>query len=228
MDGDVFESKTAFALLFTDLTILLLTFLIFLNSLALPDSERRTAALDSIGRTFPGALRISPGTGERALSGFQPEATQRVAETSGALRYATVASLAEKGGIPFEATPTTFVLTLASDMLFQPDHQLDAAAVPFLRAVAVEAIQKEWDMTIEIHSDAPATEDPASLDATLLSTAAQAAHVVRFFLDAGLLTDRVEARGVGGFRPAYSNTTPDGRAKNRRTVLTLREGSSKQ
>lgn len=52
-------------------------------------------------------------------------------------------------------------------------------------------------------------------------SAARAFSVIRYFADRGLEPKRFHARGYGEFRPTAENTTPEGRAKNRRIEITI-------
>ena len=56
-------------------------------------------------------------------------------------------------------------------------------------------------------------------------SAARAASVVHLFTEYGIAPQRMAAIGYGEFKPVADNTTPEGRAKNRRVVLVIMPGA---
>lgn len=56
-------------------------------------------------------------------------------------------------------------------------------------------------------------------------SAARAASVVHLFTDYGVEPGRMAAIGYGEYKPAASNDTPEGRARNRRVVLVIMPGA---
>lgn len=55
-------------------------------------------------------------------------------------------------------------------------------------------------------------------------SAARAFSVIYFFINKGIAPERLVAHGFGEFRPAFSNGTEIGRAKNRRIEITIVRG----
>lgn len=56
-------------------------------------------------------------------------------------------------------------------------------------------------------------------------SSARAFSVIYYFINKGFPPARLVAHGFGEFRPAYSNDTEEGRAKNRRIELTIVRGA---
>lgn len=78
----------------------------------------------------------------------------------------------------------------------------------------------EGEIRVEGHSDSLPIHRPKFPSNWELS-AARAATVVRFFIDRGLVPERLSVAGYGEHRPIYSNATAEGRAKNRRVDVVL-------
>ncbi|OLO11534.1 hypothetical protein BTW10_09170 [Chromohalobacter japonicus] len=94
-----------------------------------------------------------------------------------------------------------------------------------LRQLLDSLQQYEGDITIEGHTDSrPIATDrfPSNWE---LSTA-RATAVLRFLVEEGLDSDELRAVGYADTHPLKSNTTPEGRAANRRVELVLHEPES--
>jgi outer membrane protein OmpA-like peptidoglycan-associated protein len=109
------------------------------------------------------------------------------------------------------------VVTLSGSVLFASGKaELLPASANRLEEVA-RALQKaESPIVVEGHTDARGTE---ALNEEL---SRQRAEAVRGFLvSRGVPADRIEARGLGEYRPVANNTSAEGRANNRRVEIIL-------
>lgn len=75
----------------------------------------------------------------------------------------------------------------------------------------------ELNVAIVGHSD-----NEGSLDANIALSTQRARSVMKALVERGVPAVQMEARGVGYLAPIASNTTPEGRAQNRRVELVLR------
>jgi len=90
----------------------------------------------------------------------------------------------------------------------------------FLNEVAEIISQETYLIRIEGHTDdrPPASKQyPSSWELS----AARAVAVLKYFTERGISPLRLSAAGYGKYHPLYPNDTPEGRAKNRRVVLSF-------
>lgn len=104
---------------------------------------------------------------------------------------------------------------------------LEPGSIKALRAVGGVLAKVPNDIQVEGFTDNTPISTAAFPSNWELS-AARASSVVRLLAESGAPTDRLVAVGYGEFRPIDSNSTPEGRAKNRRvTVMILSEQQDK-
>ncbi|MGD9384620.1 MAG: OmpA family protein [Desulfobacterales bacterium] len=107
--------------------------------------------------------------------------------------------------------------TYAAVVLFDFDSaEIKSEAFPMLDE-AVLILKKNPAMKVEIdgHTD---NVGPAAYNMTLSERRAKS--VMKYFVDQGVEAQRLTTKGFGFTRPAVSNDTKEGRAKNRRVELT--------
>lgn len=92
-------------------------------------------------------------------------------------------------------------------------------ARPILQAIAQVLIYTDFPLVIEGHTD----NQPVSgrLGSNWELSALRAATVARVMAEDGILPARLTASGFGEQRPLADNTTPEGRARNRRVSLRI-------
>lgn len=78
----------------------------------------------------------------------------------------------------------------------------------------------EGEIRVEGHSDSLPIHRP-NFPSNWELSAARASRVVRFFIDRGLNPNKLSVAGFGEHRPIYENSTPEGRARNRRVDVVL-------
>jgi OOP family OmpA-OmpF porin len=94
--------------------------------------------------------------------------------------------------------------------------QIKSEAYPMLQE-AVLIMKKNLDLKVEVDGHADST-GAAAYNMTLSEKRAEA--VKKHFVDQGIDPDRLTTKGFGITKPAASNKTKEGRAKNRRVELT--------
>lgn len=85
---------------------------------------------------------------------------------------------------------------------------------------AVELLRTNKKMVIEVGGH---TDNVGKKAANVKLSAARAMAVRQFLIDAGIPGGRVKAKGYGDSAPIADNGTDEGRAKNRRTEITILE-----
>jgi outer membrane protein OmpA-like peptidoglycan-associated protein len=109
------------------------------------------------------------------------------------------------------------VLTLSGSVLFASGQtELLPSARNRLSEVADALKQSDSALTIEGHTDA---QGPDAYNEEL--SLRRAEQVRDFLVSRGVPPDRISVRGLGEYRPVASNSTPVGRANNRRVEIVL-------
>jgi OOP family OmpA-OmpF porin len=107
--------------------------------------------------------------------------------------------------------------TYAAKVLFDINSaKVKSEAYPML-IEAVLIMKKNPDLKVEVDGHADSTGTP-EYNMTLSEKRAEA--VKKYFVDQGVDPDRLTTKGFGITKPAASNKTKEGRAKNRRVELT--------
>lgn len=112
-------------------------------------------------------------------------------------------------GLWFDFDRLSFV-TASSELTPESKEQV-AAAVAILKAYPA--------VTVKVGGY---TDNQGDADANLKLSEARAQRVMERMVVGGVAADRIEAKGYGVEHPIGDNATPEGRAKNRRTSLSVR------
>jgi chemotaxis protein MotB len=129
--------------------------------------------------------------------------------------------LIDKDLISIRADELWVEVEIKTSILFPSGSaQLDAQAVPVLRQLA--DIIKNYPNRIHVEG----FTDNVPIHTRVYPSnwelsAARAATVVRIFSQDGVEPARMVAIGYGEYRPKADNSTPQGRSKNRRVVITI-------
>lgn len=127
---------------------------------------------------------------------------------------AALASLEQLAKVKEEARGV--VITLSGGVLFATgQHQLMPIAMSKLDEVA-KALQDQGykKIVVEGHTDSRGS-DSRNMELSRLRAEAVRSHLV----SRGVETDKITAVGIGETRPVAQNTTPEGRANNRRVEI---------
>jgi len=107
-------------------------------------------------------------------------------------------------------------LSLSIDFEMDSDSLLDVSKYELQRAIKL--MKDNPTMIVEIggHTDSTASEE-YNLDLSLR----RAKSVVSYFINNGVKIKRLSAKGYGENQPIASNTTEEGREKNRRVEFSI-------
>jgi len=97
---------------------------------------------------------------------------------------------------------------------------LQPESISALQAVAMVLADSDFPITIEGHTDNVPIAT-AQFPSNWELSAMRATTVLRLFNDAGVGAERLTAIGYGDTRPVETNTTPEGRARNRRVSILI-------
>ena len=158
------------------------------------------------------------------------EAERRAAEQLDAERQARLEAerratealtrLEQAGEVGLREDARGTVLTLSGSVLFASGQaELLPSARNRLSEVADALKQSDSALTIEGHTDA---QGPDHYNEEL--SLRRAEEVRGSLVSQGVPPDRISVRGLGEYRPVASNSTPEGRANNRRVEIVLQRG----
>ena len=202
------------------LFLILLTFFILLNSIAVIDEQKKLLAIGSLLGAF-GALPggISPSkTGESIMSRFAPMTDEKldIVELLSRMDRMMV------GQVRRESNRGREVITISESVLFGADkHQLKPASFPLLNKIC--GIMRKGDYPVEIvgHTDGRPGEDKGFRSNWELSSL-MAIQILKYFVGKGRISaERLSAYGRGSTHPVASNDTRESRAQNRRVEVIL-------
>lgn len=205
---------------YADLVTLLLALFVVLYAAADRDRAREVAA--AVSQQFgtvpaggdgvlPGASQIIPGD---SLAGERRKLESAFA-TNDALRTRARLNVTERG----------LIVSLAEAGFFaEGESEVRTDALPVLEALVASLADSTALMRIEGHTDATPIAT-ARYPSNWELSAARASAVLAYFAARGHLASRLSVAGYAGERPVADNSTPEGRALNRRVdLVVLREG----
>ena len=160
----------------------------------------------------PAALVATPGADGKVKYALPGGAVIEVAKEgleSKLLGFVTTKDAAIDNKLWFDFDRLSFV-TASSDLTPESKAQVGSAV----------AIMKAYPaLTVKLGGY---TDNQGDADANLKLSETRANRVMEEMVAAGIAADRIEAKGYGDQHPIGDNATPEGRAKNRRTALSVR------
>lgn len=208
-------------MVYTGFVLILLCFFIMLTSFAsLEQSKisRFARAFSSAVTVFSGGRSLEKGTtmiDTHAMIMDKEDRMARLFETVRALKQRN-----ELHQVTLSNSSRGVVMTLSDKLLFpSADANLSASAKPLLDKIGqiIDSVQVPVD--IEGHTDNVPIQTAAYPSNWELSTA-RAVNVLRFLIEQhAIAAQKLSAVGFASYRPAASNATARGRAKNRRVEI---------
>ena len=204
------------------LFLILLTFFILLNSIAVIDEKRTRVAIGSLLGAFgglPGGL--SPfKTGDSIMPLSAPMVTEimDVSQLMGIMGKKM--ELGEL--ITINSEEDKVIIAVNEKVLFHENTlELKPSSYPFLNKLRNYIVKGEYPLEIAGHTDStPAREKGYKTDWELSTL--MAIQVMKYLIsDGGIPPARIAAYGCGSRRPIASNATRQSRAQNRRIDIIL-------
>ena len=129
--------------------------------------------------------------------------------------------LVAQGKVRLLETSRGVTIEINDSILFPPGQaRLQPASISAMAAIAEVLAASDFPITIEGHTDNIPIATPQFPSNWELS-AMRATTVLRLFNDNGVGAERLTAIGYGETRPLETNTTPEGRARNRRVSILI-------
>lgn len=215
--------SNSFQVMFTSLAVILLAFFILLNSLASLDDKRQRKALGSLTAVFSGLGTgpLVPRGGALLEIGDQMGVA---AEGAGQLAKKIIDKILVEEGLSeqmeYIVDGNDVLLLFADHIVFDLGKAvLKTRMTQILEVIAGVIRQTGRLVVVEGHTDNVPIHTVLYESNWELSTA-RAGAVVRYLIeDLEVPPDEVSGEGRGEFKPIADNSTPEGRAKNRRVVI---------
>jgi OOP family OmpA-OmpF porin len=146
-------------------------------------------------------------------------ASQPFTLTTGADTTLTITMITKPKVSQVLMTPSE--LKIGSQIMFKPKSaEIDQRSTPLLREI-VDTLQRNPQAThVQVQGHTDNRGDPV---ANQELSQQRAESVVRWLVDAGVDSSRLEAKGYGDSRPIVPNLTPDNRARNRRVQFMIKK-----
>ncbi|MFZ2267875.1 MAG: flagellar motor protein MotD [Azonexus sp.] len=129
--------------------------------------------------------------------------------------------LVAQGKVRLLETSRGVTIEINDSILFPVGQsKLQPASISAMLAIASVLAQSDFPITIEGHTDNVPISTPQFPSNWELS-AMRATTVLRLFNDGGVGAERLTAIGYGETRPLETNTTPEGKARNRRVSILI-------
>lgn len=213
---------------FGDLMSLLLTFFVLLLSMSTMDTKKVSEAIGSLSL----ALSVLEGGIKTEISKKNVTATpiEETVETADevnllsrtVVEFNEMTQAADGPVVSLEESEEGFIIRLPANLLFSKGGaEIDNEdAKLFLKRIAliIENLPNDIHISARGHTDSDPYRGAEFKDNWDLSTA-RGASVVRELISDGVDPNRLSASGHAEFEPIASNSTEDGKAKNRRVDL---------
>ncbi|MEN8189995.1 MAG: flagellar motor protein MotB [Thermodesulfobacteriota bacterium] len=221
----------AWMVTYSDLVTLLLTFFVLLLSMANMDEDKFIQASSSVRDAFghyskPASSQFSiPIIPSPPISKFAPIKNEMATRIYKRIKSQIKASKIPEDVELIKRDDDTIILRINESILFrQGESRLNPESYPVLRRIADILRPLPMRLRIEGHTDNVLISNRKINNWNL--SVDRAISVLRFFNKANLLPlDRMSAVGYGLERPAFPNSTEQGRTKNRRVDFILRSNN---
>lgn len=148
------------------------------------------------------------------------EQRQKMKNVAGSIMEA-LQPLVAAGKVRLLETSRGVTIEINDSVLFSAGQaRLQPASISAMGVIAQVLADTDYPITIEGHTDNVPIATPQFPSNWELS-AMRATTVLRLFNDGGVGAERLTAIGYGDTRPVETNTTPEGRARNRRVSVMI-------
>jgi outer membrane protein OmpA-like peptidoglycan-associated protein len=120
--------------------------------------------------------------------------------------------------------PRGTVITLSGNVLFASGKSLLLPGAQTSLNQVSDALKDQSDKKIVVEGH---TDSTGSADMNMQLSQARAQSVASYLITRGLSADQVTAQGFGPSRPVADNSTPEGRANNRRVEIVVQQGEQR-
>lgn len=237
------ENHERWLVSYADFITLLFAFFVVMYAISSVNEGKYKVLSDSLVNAFKNTTGVAGGQPMSIMQGApimppkpitrperQPDTTpsedlrteqrERMRDVAGDILQA-LQPLVAQGKVRVLETSRGFTIEINDSILFALGQaRLQQESVSALQAVAAVLADADYPITIEGHTDNVPISTPQFPSNWELS-AMRATTVLRLFNDAGVGAERLTAIGYGETRPVETNTTAEGRARNRRVSILI-------
>jgi len=222
------SSSERWLITYSDLVTLLFALFIVLFASAEPSGEKFAMTAASIREAFSVGIFAGDATPPSIFAGgggITPTLGQMAAADYQVLSEELAGATLELGvfdQVHVRLSDDAVIVSLSSNLLFGPARAtVNPQAEPVLDRIAELLRTVPNAIRVEGHTDDIPVTGGAYATNWELSTA-RATAVLRYLVEQGGVTpDRIHAAGFAEFEPIADNSTPDGRAQNRRADVVI-------
>ncbi|MGP1580257.1 MAG: OmpA/MotB family protein [Wolinella sp.] len=215
---------------FGDLMSLLLTFFILLLSMATFETEKIDRAIGSIQGAL-GVLEMGRLTEIMPPQRFQALPIKQNVDTPEAINafanmiteYSEIKKVSDGPAVTMEEAEDGFVVRIPSELLFDSGSAqiTNKEGILFLKRAALEINKLPTDIHLKVigHTDNDPLRAGANFADNWELSIARGVNVANLLIDERINPARISAGGNGEFNPIATNSTDEGKARNRRVEL---------
>lgn len=224
------NDEPAWLITFLDLMTLMLTFFVFLISMAVIDERSKRVVLGSVSQAFGSAAQISNPLGERASDKrHEPGPMQGRERDLAVLRDMVVDDVSKD--LDFRENKYVQILSISDEVLFLPGGTvLSPEGIILLDRIVPHLQQMSYPLLVAGHTAARRDEETSAydvnpgatgMDSTWPLSFERGLAVYRHLTDRGINPGNLSLEAFGQYHPRQNNNTLAGRQKNRRVDLVL-------
>ena len=211
---------------YADFVTLLLAFFVVMYSISSVNEGRYRKVSEALHRAFKASEVRKPAITEanRLPPALSPKPSAAGVPGMQAMARdirSVLDDLMRSGQVRVTETERGIAVEIDASVLFAPgEAELGRDAARSLTAIARILARTPNGLLVEGHTDDSPISSPVFPTNWELS-AARASRVVRLFAQAGVAPERMGAVGFSEYRGIDTNTTPEGRSRNRRVTVVI-------
>lgn len=232
------ENHERWLVSYADFITLLFAFFVVMYAISSVNEGKYKVLSDSLTNAFrnvtgqPGAQPILVTQGAPPVTSRPVGKPDKVADPKKAQQRQKMKSIAKdimealqplvaQGKVRLLETSRGVTIEINDSVLFAAGQaRLQPASINALGVIAAVLARTDFPITIEGHTD-NIPINTAQFPSNWELSALRATTVLRLFNDAGVGAERLTAIGYGDTRPVETNTTTEGRARNRRVSILI-------
>ncbi|MES2128431.1 MAG: flagellar motor protein MotD [Pseudomonadota bacterium] len=224
------ENHERWLISYADFITLLFAFFVVMYAISSVNEGKYRVFSVSLGDAFGGSSKSTVVSDTQAialptiLQRKRSEAMKREKEKLTRLATdlkSTLAPLVKEGKVRVTQNSRGVSVEINASVLFDPgDATLQPESTTALRQLAQVLKADPHAVQVEGHTDTTPISN-ALFPSNWELSAVRASSVVRLFVDSGVPPERLTAVGFSSNVPVATNTTPEGRGRNRRVAVTI-------
>jgi chemotaxis protein MotB len=225
LEGD-HDNHDRWLISYADFITLLFAFFVVMYAVSAVNEHKYRTLSQAIGGAFGNPPPEAADNPPAPLPPRQPTMTQQAREQQRMTAVASnlmdvMAPLVKEGKVRVTQSRRGVSIEINANVLFAPGQAaLQASSLTVLQAVAAKLRDEPFELEVTGHTDTRPISNSSYVSNWELS-AARASSVVRLLAENGIASQRLYAIGREASQPLASNTTPEGRARNRRVELMI-------